>query len=201
MTLSPDSNLAAMIASRICHDLISPLGAIGNGVELLSLTGADAGPEITLIGESATNANARLRFFRIAFGAAISAQPVNRAEILSILSDLSAGGRVSYTWANPGDCRRPEAKLIFLSLLCLDTALAFGGQVAIHHAAGGTRVIATAKKFADDPVLWARLDGGTTTDTDLSSAHVQFLLLPAELARQGRTASVITTDDTLTISF
>ncbi|WP_281982155.1 hypothetical protein [Thalassorhabdomicrobium marinisediminis] len=39
------TNLHALVGSRICHDLINPLGAIGNGIELLGLTGVGAGPE------------------------------------------------------------------------------------------------------------------------------------------------------------
>ena len=61
-----------LIGSRICHDLISPLGAIGNGVELLTMSGMTEVPEMTLISESVENANARIRFFRIAFGGRIA---------------------------------------------------------------------------------------------------------------------------------
>jgi len=54
-----DRDLTALIGSRICHDLISPLGAIGNGVELLQLSGMGDSPEMALISESVTNANLR----------------------------------------------------------------------------------------------------------------------------------------------
>ena len=67
-------NIAALIGSRICHDLISPIGAINNGLELLEMTGTSSGPEMELISESVGNASARIRFFRIAYGAA-SDQP------------------------------------------------------------------------------------------------------------------------------
>jgi len=40
-----DRDLNALLGSRICHDLISPLGAIGNGVELLTMSGLDAAPK------------------------------------------------------------------------------------------------------------------------------------------------------------
>ena len=52
-------DLNSLIGSRICHDLISPLGAIGNGLELLSMSGFDGAPEIALIAESVENANSR----------------------------------------------------------------------------------------------------------------------------------------------
>lgn len=68
-------DLAALLCSRVCHDVISPVGAIANGIELLD-EGTD--PETSeiamdLIRSSAKNASARLQFARIAFGAAGSA--------------------------------------------------------------------------------------------------------------------------------
>lgn len=83
-------NLAALIGSRICHDLISPIGAINNGLELLGMTAPTEGPEFELISQSVGNASARIRFFRIAYGAA-SVQLVGRAEIVSILADVMGG--------------------------------------------------------------------------------------------------------------
>jgi len=74
------SRLNDLIGSRICHDLISPLGAIGNGVELLTMSGTSTAPEISLIAESVENANARIRFFRIAFGAASGLSQIGNAE-------------------------------------------------------------------------------------------------------------------------
>lgn len=61
-------NINALIGSRICHDLINPLGAIGNGIELLSLSGMAASPEMTLVQDSVNNATARVKFLRLAFG-------------------------------------------------------------------------------------------------------------------------------------
>ena len=70
-TLSaPD--LAALLCSRVCHDIISPVGAINNGLEVLDEGGADE-DAMKLIRASARNASARLQFARIAFGAAGSA--------------------------------------------------------------------------------------------------------------------------------
>jgi len=89
MTDRPDLN--ALVGSRICHDLISPIGAIGNGVELLQMESAAQGPELALISESVTNANARIRFFRIAFGAAGRDQRIGRSEVAGILADLYRG--------------------------------------------------------------------------------------------------------------
>ena len=68
-------DLAALLCSRVCHDVISPVGAIANGIELID-EGTD--PEtndiaMDLIRASAKNASAKLQYARIAFGAAGSA--------------------------------------------------------------------------------------------------------------------------------
>ncbi len=90
-------DLAALIGSRICHDLISPIGAIGNGVELLMMDGAAKTPELALIAESVANANARIRFFRVAFGAAGGDQRIAKGEVAGIIADMTrrtVAGRV-----------------------------------------------------------------------------------------------------------
>ena len=54
--------LAELISSRLCHDLVNPLGAIGNGVELIDMTGSVRGPEMALIRDAVRDAQARLRY-------------------------------------------------------------------------------------------------------------------------------------------
>ena len=111
----PDKpDLVALLGSRICHDLISPIGAISNGVELLMMDGSTMGPEIALISESVANANARIRFFRVAYGISGADQRIGKAEVVSILSDLTRGGRLTIDWRGPADLPRREVKLAFL---------------------------------------------------------------------------------------
>src|SRR5204862_6810023 len=69
-------DLAALLCSRVCHDLISPTGAIVNGLEVLEEKESDAETKtfaLDLIKKSAKTASARLQFCRLAFGAAGSA--------------------------------------------------------------------------------------------------------------------------------
>ena len=87
-----DPDLAALLGSRICHDLISPLGAIGNGVELMLLEGGRHSPEMALISESVAHASARIRFFRVAFGTGSAEQRMGRPEVASILTDITRAG-------------------------------------------------------------------------------------------------------------
>ncbi|TMV42546.1 hypothetical protein FGG78_41795, partial [Thioclava sp. BHET1] len=112
--MTEKQDLTALLGSRICHDLISPLGAIGNGVELLAMSGQALSPEMQLIAESAAQANARIRYFRIAFGAAQGNQRIGQAELVGLLADLGRGSRICVDWLVRGDQSRPAVKLAFL---------------------------------------------------------------------------------------
>lgn len=198
----PDTrpDFAALIGSRICHDLISPLGAIGNGVELLAMTMPEGSPEVELIAQSVADANARIRFFRIAFGAAGAGAPVPLAEIRSILAAMTRGGRLRIDWQVEGDAPRPRVKLAFLALQCLETALPWGGTVTVRAERGGWLAEAEAARLNLDAALWAGL-GAAAPDPAIAPAQVQFALLPAEAAAQGGRVTCEHADGRIAIRF
>jgi histidine phosphotransferase ChpT len=200
MTETTGLEIAALVGSRICHDLISPIGAIGNGVELLLPQGMDGGPELMLIADSALNANARIRFFRLAFGLPGLDQSVSRDEIGGILQDLWRGGRIKVSFESPAELSRRDAKLIFLSILCLETALAYGGQITIRREGERWQVDGRADRMKIEPALWSCL-ADAVPDTDVGPAHVQFLLIPAELKRQHRRMTSEVADTRVAFSF
>ncbi|MFC3616565.1 histidine phosphotransferase family protein [Lutimaribacter marinistellae] len=192
-----DVNLAALIGSRICHDLISPVGAITNGLELLEMAGAVQGAEMELISDSVGNAGARLRFFRIAYGLA-GAEQVGPAEIAALFADLNRGSRVQTRWDIDGAQPRCDVKLAFLALQCCETAMPFGGTASVRVEDGRLTVNGTAQKLKIDPDLWQGLSapGGAAR---ITPALVQFALLPREAAAADRRVRVETGDGTLTI--
>lgn len=198
MTDRPD--LTALLGSRICHDLISPIGAIGNGVELLLMDGAAHGPEMTLIAESVANANARIRFFRIGFGASNTDQRIGRPEVTAILADLTRGGRLGIDWNGPSDLPRREVKLAFLLLMCLETALAYGGQITVDRTEGRWSLIARAPKMRVDPDLWEVLSNPAAAH-EVTPAQVHFALAPDELASLGRKLTVEIRQGEIRIAF
>ena len=124
-------DIAALIGSRICHDLISPIVAIGNGVQLLAMSGGAAGAEMDLITESVQNANARIRFFRIAYGAAQADQTIGRQEVLSVLTATAQGGRFTYFWQVDSKQSSEMVRIAFLMLQCFETTLPPGGEIQI----------------------------------------------------------------------
>lgn len=183
-------DLTALIGSRICHDLVSPVGAIGNGVELLGMTGDGAvSAELDLVRESVDNAQARLRFFRIAFGQAGDEQEVGRAEVLGILTELYKGGRLKVHWAVDASCQRLEVKLAFLLLQCLESAMPYGGQVHISRGSDGWRLRGEAEKLRLEPMLWEALASGAVP-ASLRPSQVHFGLVPQTVRRLGTGLSV-----------
>ncbi len=180
-----DHDLASLLGSRVCHDLISPLGAISNGLELLQMESPDDSPELALIADSIANANARIRFFRIAFGLAPDDAMLSRAEIAGIIDDSYRGTRVSVVWEPDGDLPRPEVKIAFLCQLCLLRALPRGGEITVSRGdASSWRLRATGAVLAPDPDSWAALSrpGGLWGG---SPADVQFGLLRALMDSDG----------------
>ncbi len=187
-TIAPDE-LGALIASRICHDLISPMGAIGNGVELLQLARGVSGPEMELIEQSITHANTRLRLYRLAFGTVGDGQMISQSEIGSLLQALSLHGRHSYQWQDARHFNRRYSKLVFLLILCVESALPWGGDIVIAEAADGLELAARAERMKLDEGLWRMLDH-QNPGAELNAARVHFGLLAQELGAQKMTLTL-----------
>jgi len=190
-------DLAAKLASRICHDLISPVGAISNGVELLGLAGLEDSPELALVGDSVRHAEGRIKFFRVAFGRADPGQQVSEAEIRTTLEAYLGGGRVRLDWPDPGTVARQELRAVFLAINCLETELAFGGEIAVRGAAGGWEVSARAERMRGAEEAWAALE-----DADAAAVGpemLQFALLPMAVAALGREVSVVRGDGEIAV--
>ncbi|MDA7424422.1 histidine phosphotransferase family protein [Thalassococcus lentus] len=198
----PNAKLAALVGSRLCHDLISPVGAIQNGLELLSLSGGASGdmaPEMSLIQDSCASAAARIRFFRIAFGTADSDQMLGAKDIAANLSGIAKGERLRAEWLAPGDHARSDVQMGFLGYLCCETALPQGGRVAIDRSAKGWLIRAEGPKLAVDPDLWGVLAGHGRTD-QITPDRVQFALLSVLAETRGVRLLVNSDETELTIT-
>ena len=177
--LQDSASLAALIGSRICHDLISPIGAISNGLELAGMiASAPMGPEMSLIQQSCDHATARIRFFRIAFGTASDTRTIPSAEARKTLADHYASTRIVPDWQVARDLGRDVTQLAYLSVLCLEAALPQGGLLRVDLHDGALITSARGEMLRNDPVLWAILtDEGDPKTQGISPAHVQFALL------------------------
>lgn len=184
--MQPD--LAALVGARICHDLISPIGAISNGVELLSLTDGDTGVEMELINQSVQSARARIKFFRIAYGIASDDQVVSRTEVLSILSATARGGRYNYIWQVEGDQPRRQVRCALLLLQALEATLPVGGDIQILKDQDTWILRAEGPRLKVDTDLWDNLLSPDVAYHH-TAAQVQFALLPFVVAEAGRVLS------------
>jgi len=191
-------DLAELIGSRICHDLISPVGAIGNGVELLAMSGT-ASPELALISDSVESAKARIRFFRIAFGQASHEQLIGRTEVVSILTDLYRGARLKVSWEVSDDTPRRETRATFLILLCLENAMPYGGKVTVRRKDGQWQIFGEAEKTKQDDTLWGILEGQTRGD--VTAHYVHFALVPLTVSKLARRLEVARSDSRIALTF
>jgi histidine phosphotransferase ChpT len=198
MTERPD--IAALIGSRICHDLISPIGAIGNGVELMLMDGAAKGPELALISESVSNANARIRFFRVAFGAATGDARIARTEVQGVLAEQTKGSRLQIGWTSATDLSRREVKLAFLALMCLETAMPWGGRITVEQRDQRWAVAAEATRLRIDATLWETLST-PRAGVEITPALVHFALVPDEVSRQNRRLSAEISETSIRLTF
>ncbi|UVK40869.1 histidine phosphotransferase [Mesorhizobium sp. AR10] len=130
-TLSaPD--LAALLCSRVCHDIISPVGAINNGLELLDEGGADE-DAMKLIRQSAKNASARLQFARIAFGAAGSAgMMIDTGDAEAVAIAFLKNEKPELIWNGPRALLpKNKVKLLLNLLLVANAAIPRGGKLVV----------------------------------------------------------------------
>lgn len=128
-------DFSAFLVSRVCHDLVSPLGAVVNGLEVLEderdpAMRADA---LKIVASSAAQALARIQYMRIAFGAAGSAgAELDLGEVGRLVSGLFAGSKITLEW-NVAQVHWPKdwAKLLMNAALLGADCLPRGGMVKV----------------------------------------------------------------------
>jgi histidine phosphotransferase ChpT len=180
-------DLASLMCSRLCHDLLSPVGALSNGLELLA---DEQDPDMRqrcfeLFEQSARISRDKLKFFRLAFGAAGGfgdMVPVSEARAL-VDALVADNERITIQWQLPGDSLpKPAVKtLLNFAMIGLD-ALVRGGilEVAgeLRDGVSEVAVRAAGSRIAFDADIGKALDGTLPRD-ELSSRTA-----PAEMLRQ-----------------
>jgi histidine phosphotransferase ChpT len=130
-----DLELAALISSRICHDVINPVGAIANGLEMLDEEQDQGMREqaMALIRKSAYQASAKLQFARLAFGAAGSAgAEIDLRDAERVARDFVQGPKHTLSWEGPPATLPKNKVKLLLNLVALAVAaLPRGGSVSV----------------------------------------------------------------------
>ncbi len=181
-------DLAAMLCSRLCHDMLSPVGALSNGLELLAL---ETDPEMRanvmqLLEQSAAISTNKLKFFRLAFGAAGGfGERVDVEEPKALIQALVADkDRVEVNWAlADASLGKPAVKVLLNFAQIAIDALVRGGtlDVGAETRDGACEIVvrASGPKVAFDETIGKALDGSLDRG-ELSSrtaaAHMIHLL-------------------------
>ena len=145
------TDLAAMLCSRVCHDLINPVGAIGNGLEVLADPNQAAMAEGAqeLIANSAKHARAKLEFARLAYGASSTAgTDFDTRECERVARLLFEIEKADLDWQVPLILLpKHKAKLLMNMLLIAAMAVPRGGvvKVEVEGAAGSEMFRFTSK--------------------------------------------------------
>ena len=191
-------DFSALLCSRLCHDLVSPVGAINNGLELLSGEQDETMREAVfdLIEKSTVQTSNKLQFFRLAFGAAGGfSTHLDTREAEKSLRAFLAGGKVKLVWnVSANELTKGGVKLLLNLCLVAAEALIRGGTLTVQFAssddknnsisilADGERVI-----FADDVKAAVQ---GEAAESDLEPRLAPAFLASMVAAELGGTINV-----------
>jgi histidine phosphotransferase ChpT len=185
-------DLASLLCSRLCHDLLSPVGAMNNGLELLA---DEHDPEMRqrcmdLLAESAKSAADKLKFFRLAFGAAGGfGSDVDPNEAKAVIEPLvTSSGRTTLEWAVPAGLIPKRAIKILLNLVLLaNDALVRGGTlfVGAESRDGEQEIVirANGPKIVMDAAIRETLTGGL--DPSMVDSRTAAAWMVVNLAKRG----------------
>lgn len=183
-----DIRVLELLASKICHDLVSPVGAIRNGLELIEemqedeeggTVGGFLGEAVKLIDHSSAQADRRLRVFRLAYGVAGRDQK-GFGDARAAATGWLDGGRTKLDWPErvPSDMiayRRGVVKTLLNLVLLADEALTHGGLITVTgegtEESGRLTVTAAGRPGALNPASAAALAGTAAADLTPRTVH------------------------------
>ena len=186
---------ASLLCSRLCHDLLSPVGALNNGIELLA---DEHDPEmrarcLDLLGESARASANKLKFFRLAFGAAGGfGDEVDTREARAAIEGLFGGdGRIRLGWmVDEPTISKAALKVLLNVVLIAGDALVRGGSLDIgaEQNGGGLDIVVRAEgsRIVLDPELKKVLIGETGEEEVAPRAAAAWLVHSLVVEGNGR---------------
>lgn len=166
MGVEVDFRVLELLCGRLCHELISPVGAINNGVELLDEDDPEFVKEaMTLIGQSARKAGQRLQFYRFAYGAAGGASSGAAVDGRALSRGLLEGGKVRCDWPREASDLAPPWQRLACNMLVLALEmLPRGGAVLVRPIERGVAVTAEAETINASAEFQSVLAGEVAID-------------------------------------
>lgn len=180
-----NTRLTALVASRICHDMVEPMSAIIQGLEMIKGADGKTDPDaLSLLDHGVGKAWAKLEFFRFALAGAMAEGDSTLDECRDVANRLYGALKADLVWSAPQVAMpRPAVRVIVNLLLIANECLPRGGTVELTASNGEVRVIATGPraKLREPTALALKGDG---LDEGLSGHTIQ-PALTGLLARQG----------------
>jgi histidine phosphotransferase ChpT len=193
-----------LLASRLCHDLVGPVGAIGNGLELLAEESARfAGETVALVTRSAERTAALLALYRAAVGAAGGQAGFGLADAQLVIADALAGSKIVLDWPEERQAGPlGAAKLVLNLILTAADMLPRGGGIAVRTSLGSdfaATVTASGAGARLTPELEAGLDPETPAEA-LTTRSIQAHFTAHLCRRKGAALRVAPGTDQVTLS-
>jgi histidine phosphotransferase ChpT len=204
---APDAlELAALLCSRVCHDLISPVGAIVNGLEVLddSSKQEDRDFALDLIRKSARTASARLQFCRLAFGAAGSAgAQIDLGDAQNMARGHLEDEKTKISWNLPRLLlAKNRVKLLLNMLIIAQQTIPRGGMLTIDPVGEGDnlsfRVVAAGLNARMPQKIAEMLDGTHVGPVESHGVQPYYTRLLAQAS--GLTVALAPEGDTMVVS-
>lgn len=180
-------DFSSLLCSRLCHDLISPIGALNNGIELLEDDDNDNERQkqcLALLKESALQASNRLKFFRLAFGSGGNYEAnIPMGEVKSAISGLFPAEKVTIQWLVADTALPKTAVKVLLNLsLIAGESLVRGGTLSLAAERHGKFIEIGVK--AEGPKTVLSDDFRRALEGTLPKESIDSRAAPAALARQ-----------------
>ncbi len=187
------SDLASFVAAKLCHDFVSPAGAVVSGLDLLKDPSAQDMREdaMALIEASAEKLVAMAHFARVAFGASTSAERFDPAQVKTLADGAFAGLRASLEWTCDVDTlSKPQARALLNLAQITGGALAHGGVARLDCVVEGDTLVlkgtAEGPRARLKPEVVTGLSGDTLTE-GLAGQWIQPYWLWLTVAETGGT--------------
>lgn len=171
-----DMRVMELLISKLCHDLVSPVSAINNGVELIQDIGGSVVEEaMKLINDSGATAARRLRLYRLAYGRAGSEENLSIKDVRQVAEQYLANTKISLVWPEnlltPSIAEHRGFLKIVLNLVVLaEETLAYGGVVTLRDiqapggGAGGCRLEIVGRNASLSSIMQGALEGTATIE-------------------------------------